>query len=157
MSGPPRDYRWKDSAVTRIAVLVAGLVLLAGGLAAARAQTDDAAAPAGNAQNGKMLYSDKTCERCHGMAGEGDTGPQIAPPPAYSHYIDQLRNPIDKMPAFSKDDLSDAQAADIYAFLKSIGGSAANRPSGHAAAPVKTATTPSRSSFDRFLAGLERH
>jgi mono/diheme cytochrome c family protein len=103
------------------------VLLLSAGLAGARAQSGDAAAPAGNADKGKMLFSDKTCDMCHGEAGEGGTGPQIAPPPKWSDYISQLREPLDKMPAFDKDSVSDAEAADIYAFLKSAAKKAAAR------------------------------
>jgi mono/diheme cytochrome c family protein len=98
-------------------------LFLAGGYATARAQR----AASGNAQNGKSLYTDKMCAQCHGASAEGSTiGPKIGPnPPAYADFVNQIRNPIDKMPAFGPDSVSDAQVADIYAFLQSLGGSAA--------------------------------
>lgn len=121
-------YCSKASAVAWLASVAACVLVASACIGVARAQSGDAAAPAGNADSGKMLYSDKTCDMCHGMAGEGGTGPQIAPPPKWSDYISQLREPLDKMPAFDKDAVSDAQAADIYAFLKSAAAKAATRP-----------------------------
>jgi cytochrome c len=118
----------KGSAIAWLIPAGGCVLLMCAGLAGARAQSGDAAAPAGNADKGKMLFSDKTCDMCHGEAGEGSTGPQIAPPPKWSDYISQLREPLDKMPAFDKDTVSDAEAADIYAFLKSAAKKAAARP-----------------------------
>src|SRR4029077_16418985 len=61
------------------------------------------------------------------QGGSGTTaGPQIGPPPmALPMFTDLLRNPKDPMPAFSTQDISDAQAADLYAYLKSLGASPA--------------------------------
>jgi mono/diheme cytochrome c family protein len=107
----------------------AAMLFLTGGNMTARAQ---GAAASGNAGNGKTLYSDKMCAQCHGPAGEGSSiGPKLAAGlPAYAGFVNQLRMPIDKMPAFGPDSVSDAQAADIYAFLQSLGGSAAAQAGG---------------------------
>jgi len=110
------------------------IVLLAVGLA--NAQT-----PAGNAQNGKKLFNDKTCSMCHGMSGEGaGSGPQIVPTSlSFMDFLAQLRTPIDKMPAFPDASVSNAEAGDIYAYLKSLsGGSGA----ASAAAPQVAAAVP---------------
>jgi len=80
---------------------------------------------AGNAENGKKLYPRNTCDTCHGMSGEGaDQGPQIVPPGGYASFVSQMRTPANKMPAYSKERLSDAEVADIYAFLQSLGSTA---------------------------------
>jgi mono/diheme cytochrome c family protein len=78
-------------------------------------------APAGNPGNGKKLYDTNNCNLCHGVTGEGGgTGPQIAPDPIeFPKFIGQLRHPADQMPSYDEKMVSDAEVADIYAFLKS--------------------------------------
>lgn len=101
---------------------------------AADAHTDGATAepgaPAGNAQRGKRLYLAVGCYECHGTTGAGaTTGPQIAPNPVpFPAFVYQLRHPLGsppygniKMPRYGETVLSDSQAADIYAYLASIG------------------------------------
>ena len=70
------------------------------------------------------------CYECHGTRGAGslNNGPQIAPNPiAWTAFMYQLRHPIGapsfgliKMPMYGPKVLSDAQIADIYAYLLSI-------------------------------------
>ena len=82
-----------------------------------------AAAPAGNADNGKKLYKTDGCYQCHSLAAQGGTGtgPRIAPNPlpwpAFNAYV---RAPKNQMPPYSAKLLKDADLADIYAYLKSI-------------------------------------
>ena len=79
----------------------------------------------GNADNGKKLYPGNTCDTCHGTSGEGASqGPKIVPPGGFASFISQLRTPANKMPPYSKEKLSDAEVADIYAFLQSLAGTA---------------------------------
>ncbi len=87
-------------------------------------------APAGNAQSGKRLYLAVGCYECHGTTGTGAiTGPKIAPNPIpFPAFAYQLRHPLGsppygniKMPAYGETVLSDAQVADLYAYLASIG------------------------------------
>ena len=80
--------------------------------------------PAGNAENGKKLFSENGCYECHGYQGQGaqQTGAAtIGPPPlpfaAFAKYVHQ---PTGSMPPYAEKVLSDAQLADIYAYLKSI-------------------------------------
>jgi len=123
------DHRFESQAAVigaaRRALFAASAVLLAAGLAGAQT-----AAPAGNAQNGKRLYTDKTCEMCHGTSGEGTaTGPKIVPTSIpFADFVSQLRSPLDRMPAFPEVSVSNAEAADIYTYLKSLGGPAAAAP-----------------------------
>jgi len=83
-----------------------------------RAAKNDA--PAGNAENGKKIFASHPCSACHGSDGQGASGPRIAPPPlelsAFVHYV---RQPVGLMPAFNNEAISDAQLADVFAFLKS--------------------------------------
>lgn len=89
---------------------------------------------AGNTSNGQKVFAAQKCDGCHGLKGEGGAGdaggPQIAPPPvSLPMFLNTVRNPKDPMPAFSKEQVSDAELTDVYAFLKSIGGSASAQAS----------------------------
>ena len=81
------------------------------------------AAPAGNAETGKKLFVERACWQCHGLAaqGGGAAGPRLAgrvPPwPAFSRYV---RRPTEEMIPYSTKTLSDAELADIYAWLRAI-------------------------------------
>ena len=77
-------------------------------------------APAGNADRGKDAFNAHMCAGCHGPAGQGAVGPQIAPPGrAFPDFVQKVRQPAGKMPPFNAQALPDAQLADIYAYLQS--------------------------------------
>src|ERR1700730_671883 len=79
--------------------------------------------PAGNAENGKKLFLSVGCYECHNREGQGGagTGPRLAPNLLpFSAFIHQLRQPASQMPPYTEKVLSEAQVADIYAFLQSI-------------------------------------
>jgi ubiquinol-cytochrome c reductase cytochrome c subunit len=89
------------------------------------------AAPAGNATNGKAVYMKAGCYACHGSMGQGGPGgrlaPNVIPSPIFSKYVrsGKLTNPNANrnwsgMPPFSTKFLSDAEIADIYAYMASI-------------------------------------
>ena len=85
--------------------------------------SSSAAAPAGDASNGKKLFSTDGCYHCHGYAAQGAsaTGPRLAPHPlAYAAFMAQLRHPRNEMPPYTSKVLSDAEVADIYAFLQTL-------------------------------------
>ena len=98
------------------------------GLAAqASAQTQtQIAAPAGNAQAGKELYVRYSCYACHGYDGHGGAGARLVPlPMPVARFTAYIRNPPrPQMPAYSSKLLSDAQLADIFAYIKSLPASA---------------------------------
>jgi ubiquinol-cytochrome c reductase cytochrome c subunit len=77
--------------------------------------------PAGNAETGRKLYAQYGCYQCHGYAAQGGVGARLAPRPlafpAFSRYV---RQPTGEMPPYTGKVLSDAQLADIYAFLRSV-------------------------------------
>ena len=108
-----------------MAIIVAAIVLAQPvvGVHAQEAAPKAAAAPAGNAENGKKLFRADGCYQCHGYAAQGGSGtaPRLAPNPlpwaAVSAY---LRAPKGQMPPYSTKYLKDADLADIYAYLKSI-------------------------------------
>ncbi len=81
------------------------------------------AQPQSDVARGKQLFMDDKCYTCHGTrgAGGGIAGPKLAPNPLPLEAIKiQLRQPASRMPPYSPEVISDAQVADIYAYLKSI-------------------------------------
>src|SRR6202030_3039356 len=118
----PGEYLriWRDVSLRLLlAILVASFVAAQTGAArnqAARAQN----AAAGNAQKGKDAFAAHMCATCHGPEGQGAVGPALAPPPRplpdFTRYV---RMPAGKMPPFTPQAVSDADLADIYAFLQS--------------------------------------
>ncbi len=80
-----------------------------------------APAPQGDVQAGAQAWTAKTCAGCHGANAEGGTGPKLA---RTSLTLDQVRNIVRngrgvQMPKFGADQVSDADIANIYAWLKS--------------------------------------
>ena len=76
--------------------------------------------PSGNAQNGKALYLKYSCYACHGYDGHGGAGARLVPmrmnQGGFSAY---LRNPR-QMPPYTDKVLSDQQAGDLWAYVKSM-------------------------------------
>jgi mono/diheme cytochrome c family protein len=103
------------SALTTLSLTV--LSLLAGAAAAQPART----AAGGDVQNGKRLFMTVGCYQCHGATGAGSSaGPQLAPNPLpMPAFVNQLRHPR-RMPPYSEVVMSEAQIADIHAYLASI-------------------------------------
>ena len=79
--------------------------------------------PAPNAEKGKQLYASNACYFCHGTLGQGlaINGARIGPPSrAIAGFTAYVRKPTGAMPAFTEKILSDADLADIYAFLRTM-------------------------------------
>jgi mono/diheme cytochrome c family protein len=107
---------------------LAGAALAAAGIAAASAQ--DAAV--GDAANGKRIYLAVGCFECHGRAGQGGAMNYQTPALAQlelpvESFVAFLRAAPNDMPAYSADVLSDQDAADILAFLRSLPGRKATK------------------------------
>jgi len=111
----------KRSVVT--ALLIAGMAI--GVRAGAQAPAPTAAAPAvppGNAVNGRKLFVSFGCYQCHGYEAQGSsaTGPRLAPRPIpFANFSRYVRRPTNQMPPFTTKVVSDAELADIHAFLRS--------------------------------------
>jgi mono/diheme cytochrome c family protein len=109
------------------AVVSARSVAFAQGRSDAGTQSASAApkadnAPTGNAKNGKAVYTADGCYECHGREAQGGagTGPRLGPEPMpYAAFVFQVRTPRDQMPPYTSKVLSDAELADIYAFVQS--------------------------------------
>jgi len=99
-------------------------VLIAVGASSAQAPVAPAAAPAttGNATRGKDLYLSYSCYACHGYNAQTGNGQRLLPlrmnQQVFSLYIRTPKTP--GMPTYSQKVLSDAQAADIYAYVLSL-------------------------------------
>ena len=79
------------------------------------------AAPRGDAAKGKILYESTGCYECHTYAGIGSSqGSRLVPPLAFGAFLKQLRLPRAVMPPYEAAVLSDAQIADIYAYVSSL-------------------------------------
>jgi len=98
---------------------------------------------AGNPQNGKTIYENLGCNRCHGSQGEGLAGsgqnpgiPRIASSSlSFTDFLRQVRKPKGIMPPFNSKQASDADVTDVYAYLQSL------KPSPAAAAATTPANT----------------
>ena len=121
----PAESSFKISGFTRLAARCVFALGFSAALAvvgnAQTAQTQKAAAPAGNAQNGKKLFMAYGCYECHGTAAQGaPTGPRLGPHPVpITEGTHELRHP-NAMPPYTERVVSDAEIADIYAFLQSL-------------------------------------
>ena|SRR5437868_12560498 len=81
----------------------------------------------GNAKAGESLYIKANCYTCHGTVGQGGAGPRIGPNPlpaaAFVNFV-RKGTPgwslVGGMPSFPPAVLSDANLADVRAFLASI-------------------------------------
>jgi mono/diheme cytochrome c family protein len=103
-----------------ILVTVTTAALAAAGIAMAQTA-------AGDAGNGKRVFLADGCFECHGRAGQG--GAMNYPTPAIAQlempvesFVAFLRDAPRDMPAYSAGVLSDKDAADIYAYLRSLPG-----------------------------------
>ena len=94
-------------------ILLGALACL--GLAATPALAADAA-------KGKTAYMKNGCWPCHGEVGQGGAaGKPLAPKPmAVEAFNVFVRNSNGPMPPYPKEILSDADLADIHAYLQSI-------------------------------------
>lgn len=105
-----------------VAIVVSAAVLIvAGGPAAA--QGVPSKNPAGDAAIGKKIYARDGCYECHGGGGQGSvlSGPRIAPDPIpFSAFVNYIRQPKGQMPPYTKKVMTEAELADIYAFLQSL-------------------------------------
>ena len=72
--------------------------------------------------NGKKLFMNYGCYQCHGTQGQGTTaGARLAPKPiALPALIAYVRHPSGQMPPYTAKVVSDAELADIRAYLASI-------------------------------------
>ena len=116
---------------SRITLTLVTGIAVALSMVAARAQAP-ASAATGSPTNGKKLYEAYTCYGCHGFNGETGVRALVASRSANlateSNFIAFLRaranvaptQPSTSMPNYSAATLPDAQAKDIYAYIKTF-------------------------------------
>jgi mono/diheme cytochrome c family protein len=110
--------------MTRLLLAAVALIALAG-VAAAQVQEPQpqasAAAPTGNADEGKKLFVSYGCYQCHGREAQGSnaTGPRLGPRPiAFTAFNRYVRRPTGQMPPYTAKVVSDTDMANIYAFVQ---------------------------------------
>ncbi|MGH8149274.1 MAG: c-type cytochrome [Steroidobacteraceae bacterium] len=81
-----------------------------------------AAAAAAKVASGRRLFTRYSCYSCHGSDGQGGIGARLKAPdlPPFGAFRSYLRKPAGRMPPYRSSAISDAQLADIYAYLQSI-------------------------------------
>lgn len=111
--------------VSVLAALVVALLLTSG-----RAAAQDAAT--GSVANGRQIFYDQTCYGCHGFNGEtgardlvGTNSPNLASAESFTRFL-RLRAdvapllPSTRMPNYPESEISDRDARDLYAFIRSF-------------------------------------
>ena len=80
------------------------------------------ASMAASPDKGKAAFMKAGCWQCHGMVGQGGvTGPRLAPEPIpFEAFQGFVRSSSRQMPPYREPVLSDADLADIHAYLQSI-------------------------------------
>jgi ubiquinol-cytochrome c reductase cytochrome c subunit len=104
------------------------LLVASASLWAAQAPSPTTGAPpaqsvaAGNAENGKKLFTNRGCFHCHNTEAQGGSdGPRLAPRPiSLPAFTKLVRQPLDQMPPYTAKVLSEQEIADIYSFLLTI-------------------------------------
>jgi mono/diheme cytochrome c family protein len=98
------------------AVRIVGLASLLA-VSVGAAQTPPAA---GGAQRGKELYLKYSCYACHGYDGHGGAGARLVPlTMTVTRFTAYVHNPR-RMPPYTEKVLTDAQLADLFAYIKSL-------------------------------------
>jgi len=119
------------SRTTRAIAVLFSIALIAVGVAPTRAQAP-ATQAAGDPAKGKKVFESFTCYGCHGFTGE--TGARVLAESRSSNlateaaFITFLRaranvappQPSTSMPNYSAQTLPDAQAKDLYAYIKTF-------------------------------------
>ncbi len=91
---------------------------------------------AGRPERGAELFITLPCAGCHGATAQGQFGPTLAGTSlTFEEVRNQVRDPRDKMPMFSREQVSDDDLRDIYAWLSSL-----PEPGPTDSAPVAPAT-----------------
>src|SRR5438270_12308261 len=89
------------------------------GVANAQTAANAQQAP-GDAQHGKELYLKYSCYACHGYDGHGGAGARLVPLAlTATRFTSFIRSPR-RMPPYTEKVLTDAQAADLFAYIKSL-------------------------------------
>jgi mono/diheme cytochrome c family protein len=78
-------------------------------------------APSGKADAGKVFWQGQMCNFCHGTAGEGGWGPDLAGRAlTLAQFKRAIRQPWGLMPSYTESQVSDQSIADLHAFLTAL-------------------------------------
>jgi ubiquinol-cytochrome c reductase cytochrome c subunit len=100
-----------------VCAVVAVVMVSVSAQSPAQAQTT---APSGNAQAGQDVYLRYSCYACHGYDGHGGAGARLVPMRlTLERFTAYVHNPR-QMPPYSAKLLTDAQLADLWAYIKSL-------------------------------------
>jgi mono/diheme cytochrome c family protein len=120
------------TAALSLSIASAGAQAPSGAQAPVRPRSQPPTSPVtGNAVAGKKLYEAYSCYACHGYNGEtgrafvGNWSANLATESSFIAFLRGRANvapaqPSTSMPNFSADTLSDAQAKDIYAYIRTF-------------------------------------
>jgi len=125
---PMPPFTAKDVSDTELAEVHAFLESVppsqnSGSASASATASAPASFAAGNAQNGQALFTRDGCYECDGRQAEGAaaTGPRLGPNPIpLAALIKYVRPPTCQMPPYTAKVVTDAELADIHAFLQSL-------------------------------------
>ena len=82
--------------------------------------TASAQAPPGDGARGREVYQKYSCYACHGYDGHGGAGARLVPLAlTQQRFGAYVRNPR-RMPPYTDKVLTDAQVADLFAYIKSL-------------------------------------
>jgi len=118
----PSRQRSRRAVLYAIPILV-GAVFIAGAQARSQAKAAPAENANGNVENGKRLFTSSGCYECHGREAQGSrySGPRLGPDPiSLPSFREYVRAPRGQMPPYTAKVLTDAELADIHAFLESL-------------------------------------
>jgi ubiquinol-cytochrome c reductase cytochrome c subunit len=104
----PRKHEAHAEARRRILVIFVSAFVFSGAV-----QADDAV------ERGKQTFMRVGCYQCHGREAQGaSTGPRLGPNPLpLAAFTRAVRTPRNEMPPYTARVLSDAEIADVYAFV----------------------------------------
>jgi ubiquinol-cytochrome c reductase cytochrome c subunit len=104
-----------EMTISSFRVFVAVCVMLS------QAEPGNAQSDRGDAARGKATFLRVGCYQCHGREAQGaSTGPRLGPNPIpLAAFTRAVRTPRNEMPPYSMKLLSDAELADVYAFVSS--------------------------------------
>lgn len=127
-----KNFRaWRSASLVMFAMaLFFGCTVMSGQNAPSASKANEA--PAGNAENGKRIFTKYGCYECHGREGQGSTmtGPRLGPAPVpFEVFSAYVRKPMREMPPYTAKVVSDQELVDIYAFLQSRPHPPATKPS----------------------------
>lgn len=75
----------------------------------------------GDPERGKQIYVKYGCYQCHGREAQGaSTGPRLGPDARpFDEFVRFTRAPDEDMPPYTAKVMTDAELADVYAFVVS--------------------------------------